>query len=143
MLVGLLALLAAAVFAGAALYINVAEQPARMLLDDAPLLTQWKPSYNHGLVMQSSLAVVAFVLGSWAWWRSDDVAFLMGGLLMIANWPWTLLAILPTNRILMAIEPASGDPRIRPLLNRWNGLHAARTALSASACVAFLVALSG
>jgi hypothetical protein len=67
MLTGQLALLIAATFSGAALYINVAEQPARLQLDDRALLTEWKPAYKHGLAMQAPLAVVGFLLGIAAW----------------------------------------------------------------------------
>ena len=141
MLIGTLALVAAALFAGAALYINIAEQPARMLLDDAALLKQWKPSYKRGFAMQSFLAIVSFFLGTAAWWLWGNILFLVGAGLMIANWPWTLIAILPTNTILMAIDPSSGDPRIRPLLGHWNALHGVRTGLAGAACACFVMAL--
>ncbi len=106
MLVGHLALIVAAIFAGAALYVNVAEQPARLVLDDKALLSQWKPSYKRGTAMQAPLAVVGCLCGLIAWWQTRELGFLVGAVLMILNWPWTLLVIMPTNNALTAINPA-------------------------------------
>ena len=62
--------------------------------------------------------------------------------MMLANWPWTLWAIMPTNKILMATELSEAGAETRTLLIKWNNLHAVRTVLGACAVVAFLVGLS-
>ncbi|TMJ33794.1 MAG: DUF1772 domain-containing protein [Alphaproteobacteria bacterium] len=142
MFTGELALIAAALFTGAAFYINFAEQPARLILDDRSLLAQWKPSYKRGYVMQSTLAILGFVLGAAAWWVSGILAFLLGAVLMLANWPWTLLVILPTNRVLMGTDIESAGTASRALLVKWNRLHAVRTGLGAAAISSFLWALA-
>jgi hypothetical protein len=138
MLIGQLALLVAAVFSGAALYINIAEQPARLELDDRSLLTEWKPAYKHGLAMQAPLAIVGFLLGIAACWQTGQVGWAVGALLMVANWPVTFFAIMPTNNRLMAIDPAAAGPETRAMIERWGLLHAARTTLGFAACLAFL-----
>jgi hypothetical protein len=138
MLTGQLALLVAAVFSGAALYINVAEQPARLGLDDRSLLTEWKPAYKHGLAMQAPLAIVGFLLGLAAWWQTRHVGWAIGALLMIANWPVTFFAIMPTNNRLMATDPAAAGPESRAMIERWGSLHAVRTALGLAASLVFL-----
>lgn len=142
MLTGYLALVVAALFTGAAFYINFAEQPARLELEDRPLLTEWKIAYRRGFAMQATLAVVGFVLGALAWWQTGERAFLAGALLMLANWPWTLFAIMPTNKILMATELDAAGARTRALIIKWNRLHLVRTVLGALAVVSFLFAVS-
>jgi len=138
MLTGQLALLVAAVFSGAALYINVAEQPARLALDDQALLAEWKPAYKHGTAMQAPLAIIGFLLGLAAWWQTRHIGWVIGGLLMIANWPVTFLGIMPTNNRLMATDPAAAGPESRAMIKRWGSLHAVRTALGFAASLAFL-----
>ena len=142
MLFGHLALAAAALFTGAAFYVNFAEQPARLVLDDRSLLAQWKPAYHRGYIMQATLAILGFMLGIIAWWVTGKLAFLAGAVLVVANWPWTLLGIRPTNEMLMATELAKAAAETRALIVRWNSLHAVRTCLGAAAVAAFLVALS-
>ena len=67
---------------------------------------------------------------------------MVGALLMLAPWPWTLLALKPTNDALMATDPAKAGPKTRALIVKWNSLHAVRTALGALAVISFLFALS-
>src|SRR3712207_9056048 len=110
MIVGQLALTTAALFAGAAVYINVAEQPARLCLDDRALLQEWKPAYKRGTAMQAPLAILGFVLGLTAWWQTGHADWAVGALLMIANWPVTFFAIMPTNNRLIGIKFADAGP---------------------------------
>lgn len=140
MLAGQLALVTAALFAGAALYINVVEQPARLKLDHRALLAEWQPAYKRGAAMQAPLAVVSFLFGLTAWWQADHPGWVIGALLMIANWPVTFFVIMPTNDQLMKIDPAAAGIESRELIVRWGVLHSMRTALGIMASVAFLTA---
>jgi hypothetical protein len=138
MIVGQLALCTAALFAGAALYINLVEQPARLRLDDQSLLAEWRPAYKRGTAMQAPLAVIGFLLGLAAWLQTGHAAWAVGGLLMVANWPFTLFAIMPTNDKLMRIELAKAGPDARLMIERWGLLHTGRTALGFTAALVFL-----
>jgi hypothetical protein len=141
MIFGSLALITAAAFTGAAFYINFAEQPARLTLDDRALLTEWKPSYKRGFMMQASLALMGAVLGAIAWWQLGQYAWLLGAILLFANWPYTVIGIMPANKQLMATAPESAGPKSRALIESWAWLHAVRTLLGLTATISFLFAL--
>jgi Domain of unknown function (DUF1772) len=143
MLAGLIALAFAAAFFGAALYIHVAEHPARMLLDDRNALAQWSPSYAHAYTMQGGLAVASGGAGLLAIWLTGDWRWAMGALLMLANWPYTLFGILPLNHKLNAIPLDKAGPDTRAMLRLWNRLHALRTAFSGLATLGYVWAAAG
>ena len=142
MLAGQLALVLAAAFAGAAFYINIAEQPARLGLDDRSLLKEWKPSYAGGFAMQGSLAVTSAALGLASAWLTKDWRWVVGAVLILANWPYTLFGMMPTNNALKAIAEDDAGPKSRGMIETWGRLHAVRTALGMAATAAYLWALN-
>lgn len=143
MLLGHLALIVAASFASAAFYINFAEQPARLALDDRMAVLQWQRSYARAAQMQASLALAGFLLGLAAWWwQGRDPLWLIGALVMLAAWPYTLLVIKPVNDRLNATTPERAGAESRALIERWSRLHAGRTALGVLATALFLWAVS-
>jgi hypothetical protein len=141
MILGFLSLVTAALFAGAAFYVNFAEQPARLALNDRAALIQWRQSYERAAMMQASLAMLGFVLGLAAWWwEGRDLRWLAGALVLLAPWPYTLLVIKPVNDKLKAADPIGAGAQTRVLIERWGWLHAGRTALGALATAIFFCA---
>src|SRR5260370_40480166 len=117
------------------------EHPARLQLDDRALLAAWQPSYKRGFAMQAPLAILAGILGVAAFFVSYDWRWLLGAAVIVANWPYTLLIIMPTNNNLMAIAPEAAGPAARRTVEHWAALDAGRSALGAAAGLSFLLAL--
>jgi hypothetical protein len=128
----------AALFAGAALYVNLAEHPARMRLDTRAAAMQWAPSYARATWMQAPLALLSLVAGLGAWRLGGGVGWALAGLLIGAVVPFTLLGVMPTNRALLAPDRDLASMETRALLERWATLHAVRTVLSLAATVLYV-----
>ena len=141
-LLGLLAVGCCGLFAGAALYINLVEHPARMSCGADIALREWAPSYRRAAVMQASLAVVGGVAGALAWAFLGGLGYLVGALFLLAVVPFTLLVVFPTDKRLLDLHAKGQADNAHELLERWNALHAVRTGLSVVAFVLMLFAVS-
>jgi hypothetical protein len=142
MLVGDLAFATATAFAAAAIYVNVAEQPARLALDNRAMLVQWQRSYERASIMQAGLALVACVLGVAAFLMSRDWRWLLGAATILAPWPWTLFVIKPINDRLKATAENAASDETRGLVKTWGWLHAGRSAFGVVATLDYLWALN-
>jgi hypothetical protein len=101
MIAGQLALVVAAVFFGRTFYLT--------------------PSIYF--LMAVPLAVVGCLLGLLAWWQTGVWLWIVGALIMIANWPYTVLIV----------DADGAWPEGRRLLHQW-----VRTALGFAATLVFL-----
>ena len=136
-----LATLCCTLFAGAAIYINLVEHPARMSRDTKTAATVWAPSYKRGTMMQAPLAVLSCVFGVVAWLLGGGVMWLVGAVSIGLVVPFTFVAILPTNRQLLVPGRDLASIETRALLEKWGRLHAVRSALSLAASTLYLVLL--
>ena len=134
----ILATFTAVLFAGAALYINVAEHPARMGLETRSAALQWAPSYKRATLLQAPLALVSLLSGSTAWLLGANVWWLVAALLIGAVVPFTFIVVMPTNHKLLAPGRDLTSVETRELMHHWAKLHAVRTALSLIASVIYV-----
>jgi hypothetical protein len=139
----IVATFASGIFAGAAVYVNLVEQPARLSCGVELAVTQWRPSYKRGTLMQAPLAVIGSLAALVSWWFDRGLAWLVGGLLLLFVIPFTLVVILPTNKRLESQELDLLSEEAGRLLRRWGRLHAVRSILSGVAFVMFLFRLIG
>jgi hypothetical protein len=136
-----LAVLCCILFAGAAIYINLAEHPARMGCDTKTAATVWMPSYKKATVMQAPLAVISFLAGVAVWLLGGGLLWLIAAVLIGLVVPFTFIAVMPTNNQLLVPGRDLSSAETRSLLEKWGRLHAVRSALSFLASIVYLVSL--
>ena len=136
------ATLFASLFAGAALYINLVEHPARLGCGIPLAITEFAPSYKRATVLQVSLSILSFITSLVSWLANSNILWIIGGLLILLVIPYTLIFILPTNNKLLQPSLDKQSEEAKNLLLKWGRLHAVRTILSIAAVLVFLYALT-
>jgi hypothetical protein len=137
MLSGVLALVFAAAFAGAALYLVLVEQPARLALDDSSMIREWAPSDRRGFALLGGLAVLAALAGLAAFGQNSDIRWLIGALIVLASWPYTFFVIVPLNNRLLATSAARPDADAREMVTFWGQLEWGLFALGVTGTAVF------
>jgi Domain of unknown function (DUF1772) len=133
-----IAVLSCGLFAGAAVYISLVEQPARMECGVEIAATEFPPSYRRATVMQASMAALGLVSSVAAWLAGATFWWVVAGILLGSVIPFTLLVIFPTNKQLLSPALDRRSHETGRLLARWGALHAVRSVLSGLALVVYL-----
>jgi hypothetical protein len=139
MTASMVAIVASALYTGAAWYITFVEHPAQLACPTKIAREQWEHSVSKSprYAAVSLLGVVAgFVQGHFAF----TSLWTYGSLTLLAVLPFTTIAILPGQRLLAQSAEARDPAVVRSLLERWGRRHAVRTALGATATALFVVA---
>jgi hypothetical protein len=134
-----IAVLSSTLFTGAAIYINLVEHPARMGCGTELAITEWAPSYKRATGMQPPLAIGSTLAGGGAWFMTGDLLWLLGALLIFAVIPFTFIAVMPTNKLLLDLGIDKTSPTTHALLEKWSTLHGVRSILSLMASSIFLL----
>jgi uncharacterized membrane protein len=136
-----IAVLSCSLFAGAAIYISLVEHPARMECGIELAAAEFLPSYRRATVMQATLAALGLVSSIVAWVAGATFWWLVGGVVLGAVIPFTLVVILPTNKQLLSPTLERRSAETERLLARWAALHALRSVLSGVALLLFVYIL--
>jgi|SRR5271166_4907550 len=132
------AVLACSLFAGAAIYINLVEHPARIECGLEIAVAEFAPSYRRATAMQAALAALGLLCSVVSWLTGAAFWWLIAGALLGLVIPFTLIVIFPVNRRLLDPALNHRSPEAERLLGRWAALHAVRSVLSGLALLLFL-----
>lgn len=138
MIIEMVAILSCVSFAGAAIYINVAEHPARLECGTELAATVFGPSYARAAVMQASLAIIATIAGLAAGLLSGFWGWYVGAALVFSVVPFTFIVIMPTNKLLLDPELDRSSAETLALLKKWGQLHGVRSIASALASIIYV-----
>ena len=136
------AVLACGLFAGASIYISLVEHPARMACGVEIAAAEFPPTYRRASIMPATLAAAGLISSIAVWLAGATFWWLVGGVVLGAVIPFTLIVILPTNKQLMSPTLDRRSAQTERLLARWGRLHAVRSVLSAVALFLFAYLLA-
>lgn len=136
--VEILAIFSCTIFAGAAIYINVVEHPARLECGTDLAITVFGPSYGRAAAMQASLALLSAAAGFLLGMNGASNLWFIGAFLIFMVIPFTFILIMPTNKKLLDSSAKRSSIETEALLKKWGNLHAVRSVASSIAAILYV-----
>lgn len=142
MLFAIIATFCTAVFFGAAVYISIVQHPASLSAGGQVPGRLFQSMYRRAAPMQASLAVAGSVTAIVACFSGFGWPWIVGGLLLIAVVPFTLLKMKPVNDRLLEPDRDAESAETMEYLRAWGRLHWIRSMLSGLALAVLIVDLA-
>jgi hypothetical protein len=128
-LLKVIAILSAAFFAGGGLFVSIVIYRA-IMMDMASAVALFGRIYNKAAPWQGSNAIVCLVAAVIVSALSCDWWWAIGGLLVGASVPFTLIVMMPVNNRLLDEKAPPIPAEAVSLLKHWGRLHWVRNILS-------------
>lgn len=141
MLVEILSTLSAGLFAGAAIYINMVEHPARMQCSTELAIPEFSHSYRRGAVFMGTLLMSGVISATAAGVMYRSVWWLIGACVLLSLIPFTLVVIFPINKKLLDSSLDKNSELAATLLTRWGRYHTIRSLLGLASFLIFIFSL--
>jgi hypothetical protein len=106
-------------FLGATIYVALVEQPARLKLSSPAMIQEWRLSNRRGTLLLSVLAVISAGLAYIQFRNNGDVRWILGGLTILASWPYAYFVMVPVNVWLASVPPQRPLSPVRKLTREW------------------------
>ena len=100
------------------------------------MLREWKWSNRRGTLVLSVFAVVSAILAYIQFKTNGDVRWLIGGIIILASWPYAYFVMMPVNIWLFVSPPGTAVSPLRKLMQDWGLLEWGHVLIGfAAACV--------
>jgi len=132
------ATIAAGLWAGISIYIALVEHPSALRVGVQFATDYFRVMSKRTAPLMMILAATGGVAAVYVWYQGGNPGWLIGGALLLLQFPLTALFIVPTNIRLLKIDVDQANDEALALHHKWRTMHGVRTLLGCPPFVMFV-----
>jgi hypothetical protein len=101
------------------------------------MIEEWRLSNRRGTLVLSVLAVLSAAIAFVQFRLNGDVRWIIGGITILASWPYAYFVMMPVNIWLFAFQLGKPVSPLRKLMRDWGLLEWGHALIGFAACCAF------